>query len=322
MFKKLCIFLITLSFVSSCSSYSRKVKIKLQGAPYCQLDLYGYGTPYPSDEEIVKILADGKLQQYFSQRSIRLAMAYGFVNELKAFPDQIKSGTSEVVKLKKDLFLMKQISLIKSDINAAASILRCYIDRFSEILEQIVKNEEEIVQSNTLYAIMTGAIATIIDGLTAYDTPTNVAVIITGGVLVSYFSYLAYEPEVTVNFTPRSTILKDMWTNPESSVNFSPSMWFLIRKDPFNDPKIPPMRERLIKRWVDNGFLGPDNSAEREEMLELYFGKGGDSSRVHILHRREMLIEIKSMLQLYEQDIRGLELELDKITNETRIEKK
>ncbi len=228
--------------------------------------------------------------------------------EIKSKPNNLAEYNPEIKEL--EVHILKRFNLITIDINSLASEMNCYIDRFTEILAMMTEKEDDIVNSNTIFAIMSGAIAAIIDGLTIYDNNINQKIIISGGLLVSYFSYMAFRPMVTVEFRPKSTNLKDIWNNPDKTDNYSTAMWFLMTKK-INEDDEPPYRELLIKRWVDNNFLG-EAGEEREEMVNLFFGKGGISSITNLYNRREMITQLRTIITLYEQDARALLVEFMK----------
>jgi hypothetical protein len=228
--------------------------------------------------------------------------------ELKTKATIVPEYNPELKEL--EIHILKRFNLITIDINSLASEMNCYVDRFTEILSMMTEKEDDIVNSNTIFAIMSGAIAAIIDGLTIYDNNVNQKIIISGGLLVSYFSYMAFRPMVTVEFRPKSTNLKDIWNNPDKTDNYSTAMWFLMTKK-INEDDEPPYRELLIKRWVENNFLGEEGE-EREEMVNLFFGKGGISSITNLYNRREMITQLRTIVTLYEQDARALIVEFMK----------
>ncbi|HMY67252.1 MAG TPA: hypothetical protein PK453_14370, partial [Leptospiraceae bacterium] len=218
----------------------------------------------------------------------------------------VQSTSSEQTAL--ETKISKRLQLAQLDLNATASEIRCYVDRFTEIVAMMQEAEDDIVQSNTLYAIMSGAIAAILDGSTVYDTAGNQKIILAGGLLVSYFSYRAFRPDVTVEFKPKSSNLKDLWFNVESSPNFSTSLWFLLTKPMLGEEQT--IRDLLIQRWKDNGFLGADDTEERKHYENLFFGAGGVSSLTVIKNRKEMNNQLQTLIQLLEQDVKVLQIEL------------
>lgn len=309
----LIIILFIILSVLNCSTYSREVRMQLSGAAYCRSSMVMYNEPPPTVEKVREYLNDPSLTSKYSPKSIRIAAAYGIVEDLKLYKSLMEKQppkskkTLELLELESNI--SKKFNLIIIDIISIESEMNCYIDRFTEILAMMNDKEDDIVSSNTIYAIMSGAIAAIIDGLTIYDNNINQKIIIGGGLLVSYFSYLAYKPSVTVEFRPRSTNLKDLWNNPEKTENYSSAMWFLLTKKILDTDET--YRELLVKRWVDNNFLGEEGS-ERERHIDLFFGKGGISTITNIYNRREMITQIRTIISLYEQDARGLMVEFSK----------
>jgi hypothetical protein len=300
--------------LENCSSYSREIRMELQGAAYCLSSNVIYKGEVPSISEVRDFLKDPILKERYSTKAIKIAAAYGFANDLVTHAKLVENRKNlkpeDRLKLNEiETHILKRINLIFIDINSIASEMSCYIDRFTEILEVLGEKEEDIESNNTIYAIMAGAGAAIIDGLTIYDNAVNQKIIIGGGLLVSYFSYLAFKPMVTVEFRPRSTNLKDIWLNPLFTDNYSTALWFLMTRKVTSDEE-QTYRELLIKRWIDNKYLGEES--QREKMIDLFFGNGGVSTITNLTHRKEMITQLKTIITLYEQDARALMVEFIK----------
>lgn len=308
------VYLLLAIFSISCTSYGRDVKIEVHGASYCLSSSVHYQGSIPSDSKVSEIMNDPSLNARFSKKSIRLAVAYNIWEELEEFvklEKKVKGVDKEIldpeyVKLESKIY--RRIQLMSQDIQATTSEFSCYVDRFNEILAFMQEEEDDIIQNNSLYAIISGAIFSMIDGATIYDNPTNQLVILTGGIVVAYFSYQAFKPNIVIEFKPKSSNLKEIWYKPEKSVNFSSALWFVMTRELFADD--PPIREVLLKRWIENGFLGKENKKERDFHINLFFGTGGLSSITHISNRREMNNEVKTMIQLLEQDVNAFHIEL------------
>lgn len=301
-------------FLINCSSYSREIRMELQGASYCLSSNVLYKGEVPPIAEVRKYLNDPYLRERYTQKAIKIAAAYGFANELishaKLVENKKNLKTEEKIQFNElEIHILKRINLIFIDINSIASEMNCYIDRFTEILVILGEKEEDIESNNTIYAIMAGAGAAIVDGLTIYDNAVNQKIVIGGGLLVSYFSYLAFKPMVTVDFRPRSTNLKDIWFNPAFTDNYSTALWFLMTKKVTSDEE-QTYRELLIKRWIENKYLGEES--QRDKLIDLFFGNGGVSTITNLTHRKEMITQLKTIITLYEQDARALMVEFIK----------
>jgi hypothetical protein len=291
---------------------TKTVKLEVQGASYCVSNRFSKRFNEYSNQEINSILTNPKLLERFSTKSLRIAIAYDFWKDLLKYVELEKESSNdmkkrlELLELRENIF--QSIQFAQSDLNAMVSEIRCYVDRFTEIILDMQETETEIVRKNTFWAITIGAIGTILDGGSIYNNPLNEVVIITQGVLVAYFSYRAYDPQIVVEFKPRSTILKDLYFNPPVSQSFSAPLWFLISRDYSLDGKMTTIREGMIDRWEKNHFFG--TIEERENTLEILFGKGGLANLQIMINRREMIIILKGILQLTEQDLRSFQAEL------------
>lgn len=298
----------------SCASARREVRMEVHGASYCVSSQIHFQSPLPSDSEVEKIMNDPELNARFSPKSIRLAIAYGISGDLKEYVKLEQKNklsksarpSPEFTTLESKIY--RRIQLMSMDVVATASEFRCYVDRFTEIVNQMKSTEDDIVEANTLYAILSGAIFTLIQGGTVYNDPATVVATITGGVLVTYFSYRAYRPNITIEFKPKSTNLKELWYKAEVSKNYSTAMWFIMTKDIIKGE--PPMRDLVVKRWIENGFLGSEDKEDRDRHINLFFGEGGVSTLQNISNRKEMNNELKGLIQLIEQDVNGFQIEL------------
>lgn len=295
-------------FLEACSQ--RTVKLSVHGSTVCGSNRFKKIFEYPPPDRIKEIFQNPSLQQ-FSKKSLELAIAYNFYEDLlllkKMEAAQFNPASPNIeVQLQKQKIL-QSILFAQSDIYATESELRCYEDRFSEIINELKESENEIVRNNSFIAILVGGIGTLLDGATADQFELNRFVIVTSGTLITYFSYLAYEPIVVVDFKPKSTVLKDLGTNPTISGSFSYPIWFLLTRN-YSDTDLT-KREYLLKRWESNGYLGKDGR-NQERLKDLYFGNGGISTIKEIENRKEMIIETLVVIDLLQQVIRGLEAEL------------
>ena len=309
--KKLQLFFLFI-FLLPIQCKTKTVKLEVQGASYCVSNQFSKRFNEYSNQEINSILTNPKLLNRFSLKSLRIAIAYDFWKDLLKYVE-LESEVStninkrlEILELRENIF--QSIQFAQSDLNAMVSEIRCYVDRFTEIILDMQETETEIVRTNTFWAITIGAIGTIVDGGSIYINSLNEVVIIMQGVLVAYFSYRAYDPQIVVEFKPRSTILKDLYFNPPVSQSFSAPLWFLISRDYSLDGKMTTIREGMIDRWEKNHFFG--TIEERENTLEILFGKGGLANLQIMINRREMIIILKGILQLTEQDLRSFQAEL------------
>jgi hypothetical protein len=309
--KKLQLFFLFI-FLLPIQCKTRTVKLEVQGASYCVSNRFSKKFNEYTNQEIDSILTNPKLLKRFSIKSLRIAIAYDFWQDLLKYVElenEVSTNLNkrlEILELRESIF--QSIQFAQSDLNAMVSEIRCYVDRFTEIILDMQETETEIVRKNTFWAITIGAIGTILDGGTIYKNPVNEVVIITQGVLVAYFSYRAYDPEIVVEFKPRSTVLKDLYFNPPVSQSFSAPLWFLISRNYSLDGKMVTTRDAMLDRWEKNHFFG--TKEERENTLDILFGKGGLANLQIMINRREMIIILKGILQLTEQDLRSFQAEL------------
>jgi len=294
-----------------CSFFKSDIRMKLQGAAYCLSTNILYNGQTPTLSEVKNNLEDPILKSRYSSKSIRLASAYGFINDLKLhaiLKKNNKVNTPEILDL--EVKILSNINNITVDLTSMASEFNCYVDRFTEILKMMIEKHKDIETSNSIYGIMVGAIAALTEGYYINSNLYSQRVVITGGVLGTYFAYKAFTPNVTVEFKPRSTNLKDLWYNVEKTNNYSTALWFLLTQK-FNGEESLSYRDFLVKRWIDAKFLGEEGE-DRERHIDLFFGNGGESTIKNLTDRREMIHQIETIISLHEQDARALIVEFIK----------
>jgi len=307
---KFIIILILLLSNFNCSE--RVVKLEVQGSSYCSKMKFKLNYQYPDDSKIIEILNHPSLTD-FSRKSIEFSIAYNFHEELIKLKslekNELNKATPSVQFLLQKEKVLQNIYFAQADIYAMESELRCYDDRFSEIINDLKDTESEIIQRNSFSAILVGGIGTILDGASADYASFNRVVVLTSGALITYFSYLAFDPNVVVEFKPKSTILKDLWHYPKTSTSFSDPIWFLLTRDYITLEPKNIQRNILVKRWEENGYIGRDQ-INRDRLIELYFGKGGLSNIKETTNRKEMITETLVILDLYQQLIRTFQYEV------------
>ena len=307
--KNIAIIFIFPFLLESCS-FQREVISKVVGSDLCASKKIEIIYNYPTDSKILEIMNHPLLTD-FSKKSIQFSIAYDF------YLDLIKLKTLEKEEVKKDSFsnaylfqkqkVLQQIYFAQADISAMESEIHCYEDRFSETIINVKEIESDIVQKNSFFAILTGGIGTLLDGASADNPSINKAVILVSGIVISVFSYLAYDPIVKIEFSPKSTILKDLWNNPQKSKSFTDPIWFLLSREYNTDEKS--IREILKEQWEKNGYLGKDD-ANRARLTNIYFGNGGLCSIREYENRKEMLSETLVKLDLFQQIIRTFQYEV------------
>ena len=300
-----------IALVLNCASLKREVRLQLTGAAYCLSSNVQYKYPVPNLAEIKKKIEDPILKTKYSQNSLKIAAAYGLIDDLKKHIELTKARKTQSSEFKElELSLLYKLGFIHTDLDSLVSEMNCYIDRFSEIINMMDENQTDIVYTYSIYAIMVGAAQALLEGIEIDSNLWSQRIVLTGGILATYFSYVAFTPEVTVEFRPKSTNLKDLWYKPEKTDNYSTSLWFLMTKNLEGEEK-PTVRDFLINRWIENKFLGEEGE-EREAKVELFFGRGGVSTIGDIRNRQEMIKHIRTTISIFEQDLRALVVEFMK----------
>lgn len=318
---RILILVLSIFFTQSCSNIRREIRLepKLKD---CGGMASHFDEPPPTIEKVLEYISDPILNTRYSPKSIRIATAYGLTEDLRnhilmsAKYLSYNQKQDELMKL--EINIIKKINIILIDISSMEAEMSCSIDRLSELYDQMTDKELKIVKNYTRFAILISAAAAVIDGLTVYDNFINQKIIIMGGLMVAMFDYLAYNADITIEYRPSSSILREIWHGTEKSENFSTGLWFLLtKKIPMGDKEQFLTRDKLKQRWIDSKFLGEDGK-EREKLIEFYFGSISNDKKPNIystknIHdRREMLSQIRTLISLFEKDVRALSVEFMK----------
>ena len=101
--KRTIFYIITAIFILNCSSYSREIRMELQGAAYCLSSNVLYKAPTPTIEEFRGYMNDPILRSRYSQKAIKIAAAYGFANTLKSHTELL-AKKDNLTTLEKEKF--------------------------------------------------------------------------------------------------------------------------------------------------------------------------------------------------------------------------
>ena len=271
-----------------------------------------YSYTYPSESKILEMINDPLLSD-LSMKSRVFSIAYNFHQELiklKTYEKEESNNKSPSSKylLQKQL-VFQHIHFAQSDISAMESELRCYDDRFSEIIRDLKDKEEDIIREFSLYAILASGIGALMDGGSYYIPTINRVVIVLSGILITYYSYLTIEPIVDYEYNRKSNVLYDLVHIPDVSDSFSKPIWFLLTQNYSNNEDKKSQIQKLLDGWNKNGFLGTDEKS-KERLKKLYFKEGGKSNIKDTINRKKMIYDTLILLDLYQQNIRTFQYEI------------
>ncbi len=241
----------------------------------------------------------------YSPRALRVAEAIGVVDELN---DLVGSSGTELVA--KRQALLERLDLAKADISAAAVAADCEQGRADLLRDSLKDHETSRTRALTIASLGVGALTSVAAGawsLSNGDASRGPAAVgIAGGALGAVLGALALTTSGSrVHLAHPRNQLRDLWTNPERSSLFSPSVWHFLSKrraslDP--DSQKPTPREQMTARWKTNGMLGRDEET-RAHRTALFFGDGGDYDLDELRDRADMLDEVQAEVDLMNQEL-------------------
>lgn len=268
-----------------------------------------FNNPVPISE----LEKDKILNLRFTAKTISVANAFGFApllhklaeSEQKFKTDPSPANKSEYMDVQ--IKINKMISLAMMEVSSTATEIHCYSDRIKEIVNSI-RNEE--INSNrrlTATSIIATAIFSIISGAVAWQTNTVQALVnVFGGLSIGAVSYKSINIESEVDYYSVKKVLKDIWYKPEQSESFSPPIWFLLNQVSQRSKGKDSLRDILVNRWKESGYLGKESSEERKKLIQLYFDENGAYNADQLDIRKEMLNEVATEINLMQQDLRNL----------------
>lgn len=271
-------------------------------------NIKGFNSPLPVSE----LEKDKLLKTRFTEKSISIANAFGFVPllhslaeiEIKIKKDPSIINQNEYANIQNKINQMVSLSIM--EVSSTVTELHCFENRIKEIVNTVRNKETETNRNYTALSIVVTATLALVSGIVQWQSNTIQAVVsVVGGISIGAISYKSINIETQIQYYSVKKVLKEFWYKPAKSENFSPPIWFLLNQSSKRSKVKDSLRDILVERWKENGYLGND-TVERKKMIQLYFDESGTYTTDQLEKRKDMLIEIATEINLLQQDIRSL----------------
>lgn len=306
-------------FFSSCANFRTTVIDPQLIRSNCnQHNAYSYGLdelPQPIHELTIPM----QLSNEISETSLNIANAIGVLDLIKEFTElKRKFSTTGDLRDKISMLEIKQdiigkINHSSLEVSAVSSELDCEDERIGQIANYLAGKENSTESNLTISAIIAGASGAIATGmLIGNDKASDYIGLGTGIIEASLGLMMLFNKRKTDLYYDRNA-LKEIWEGNETSTSFPPSVWYYLNYHNPNDKNHPPIRTQILEKWISFGQISDDNPKEKQELVELYFGKGGEYTADQLQNRADMYDQLKSHINLMKQDLQVLSIELDSL---------
>lgn len=315
------LFLLSATLLFSCSS-SRKVQMYLEKSACTHRNVFDYG-PDEVPRPIHEIDIDTVLSNRLSFESLHLAHSIGILDLLSSYVrDYVKKDTTlsleqRIARLELTQRINQKIDRASLEISSVSSELDCEDERIMQVAEYMHAKEKKRETRLTVTAIVVGAAGAIASGILLLnsDHPGDVFeyVGIATGATEATLGVLILTNKQKLTFRHERNALRELWEGKETSRIFPPFVWYYLKNYKPVEEDGKSIRNQIIERWV--GFDQIDESApeDKSELIELYFGNGGEYDTDQLFNRANMYDQVESYINLLKQDLATLSIEIERL---------
>jgi len=303
----------------SCKS-SRIASIQELNSNCNQQNLYNY-TVEDFPEPFYNLKLDTALVGRFSEGGLKIANAIGIIGLLTDYVDAEKkynttpSIENKVRILDLDRRLANAIQRASLEISAVASEIDCEEERADQISYYLKKREDDRETKLTVAAISVGAIATIASGIlfaTDKDKDLEYAVEVGGSIAEAVLGFMIFTSKPKVEFYHPRNHLEEIWNGKETSMLFPAHVWYYFNYYNPDKPNEPSLRVQILKGWKAIYEWEKNENKHKQNLIALFFGKGGQYTSEHLKARARMLDQLQANITLMKQDLTKLATYLEK----------
>lgn len=314
---RLFLLLIIIGLLSSCSSIHNAQQY-LQDKSHCiqQAD-FNY-TEADMPKSFHSLTIDTLLINRVSLKSLNTANAIGVLDLMDKYVREIESFKKDS-SLQRQINLMdlsqrisKKIDIASLEISAVASELDCEEERADQFAYFLKEREGTIEKNLIIASTIVGAVGTLGAELLANsDNGAAASVVAVGASLIeTAFGILMLTNKKKIDFYHPINPLTDIWNAPKVSTYYPPSIWYyLTYQAPLS--KDENLLKSLKDKWMLFGQVAGKKDKNREQVYELYFGKGGKYTSEQLKNRADMMDQVEAYITLMKQNLRSLSVEVD-----------
>lgn len=280
-----------------------------------QQNLYEYNIDslaIPLHQKVVSPLVAEKL----SFKSLNMANAIGILETVTRFVElrQNPKGTDDLA-YRLEILELKQaidhkINSSSLEISAISSEMDCEEERTSQVANYLLGKIRDKESKLTIGAIVVGALGAILTEGVIKDEKSSQIVGISTGLAEATFGVMMLLNNEKTDFFHKRNALRDVWFGSETSKNFPPAVWYYLNYSSPENGIATSLREQIIQKWKSFGQI---SKSTEKEMLDLYFGEGGEYTSEQLENRADMYDQLESNINLMKQDLKALSLEIEKL---------
>ncbi|MBO9700986.1 MAG: hypothetical protein J7604_12305 [Sporocytophaga sp.] len=306
-------------FLFSCKS-SKLSSIQELNSNCNQQNLYNY-TVDNFPEPFYNLKLDTALVGRFSEGGLKIANAIGIIDLLTDYVEAEKRYNStpsienKINILDLDRKLSNAIQRASLEISAVASEIDCEEERADQISYYLKKREDDRETKLTVAAISVGAIATIASGIlfaTNENNDMEYVVEVGGSIAEAILGFMIFTSKPKVEFYHPRNHLEEIWNGKETSLLFPAHVWYYFNYYNPKKPEEPSLRVQILKGWKAIYEWEEKESKHKQNMVALFFGKGGQYTSESLKARARMLDQLQANITLMKQDLTKLATYLEK----------
>jgi len=278
----------------------------------------------PLDSEAEQMSAErvDVLRDQFSITAFETATALGvlpYLDRLLTLETQVgpRGDGPALEYVRERRHITDRITLGILDVSSTAVEADCEEGRatlLAEHLQKVVDRRQDIytvlgLVGSGVFTIVSGGIGVGATSLGVFNT-ANIATIIGGASELIFGSAVLVDTTAGGELRHERNLLRDIWTGENSA--FVPAVWALLNRRLTDEPAQRSLRENLIMRWREEGWLGLAGSDAERHRIELFFGKGGYYTMDELRERAAMLDLLETDISLMHQGLNRLIRELMK----------
>ncbi|MBV7530127.1 hypothetical protein [Chitinophaga sp. sic0106] len=198
--------------------------------------------------------------------------------------------------------IQQRLLLAVTEISGLAAEMDCEGERADQLGRYLDNLNSNRNTKLTVGSIIVAAITTVATIAFKDDRTQNVAAI-TGGVISSGLALMTVKPAgKKISLTLRRNVLKDIWTQADTSDIYSPGLWYMLSDQHFSNSGSISLVQSISGRWKKYDL---DKKISPED-VERYFGNGGVYTADNLHTRAAMLNELQSTVRSLNQNLQSL----------------
>ncbi len=253
---------------------------------------------------------DTALMAHFTLGDLNAAHATGLLQPLTEYvavrkaADQTATVENRLRLLELSQQITHRIALASMEISAVGSELDCEDEKLTQMADYMQDKENKRETRLTVLSIVAAAASDIVPPFLPGNKEKlgNVLTIGAGVVGATLGAMILFNERKVAVEHPRNA-LRDVWEGRANTDVFPPLVWYYLKNPNPEAPDSRSLRDRLLQRWQRFGQIKEPSAKEREKLLELYFGDGGEYTTSELYNRAGMYDQLESYIRLINQDI-------------------